>query len=81
MNSDDRNVSVNNNYASDILDCDQQFDVNVTVDRDKDVIDDRYVTSRTSDRMRHIHEHKNEVRSIVEHDDDRLMSVVIIGDS
>ena len=33
--------------------------------------------------MRRIHEHKNanEVRSIVDQDDDRLMSVVIIGDS
>ena len=83
VNSDDRNVSVNNNSASDILDCDEQFSVNVAMDRDKNVIDDRYVTSRTTDRMRRIHENKNadEVRSSVEHDDDRLMSVVIIGDS
>ena len=53
------------------------------MDQDKNLIDDRYVTSRTNDRMRRIHEHKNadEVRSIVEHDDDRLMSVVITGDS
>ena len=83
MNSDHRNVSVNNNSASDISDCDQQFSVNVTMDQDKNVIDDRYVTSRTNDRMRRIHEHKDadEVRSIVEHDDDRLMSIVIIGES
>ena len=45
VNSDDTNVSVNNNSANDILDCNQQFSANVTMVRDKNVIDDRYVAS------------------------------------
>ena len=47
-------------------------------------MNDRYVTSRTKARMRHIHEDNkaDDVTSIVEHDDDDgLKSGVIIGDS
>ena len=69
--------------SSEILESNQESTVNATMDRNLNVVDNRYVTSRTKDRMRHMHEENkaDDVESIVEHADGELKSVVIIGDS
>ena len=83
--SDDRNAAWNNStIISEILDGDQQFSENATIDGNKNVRDDQYVMSQTKARILHIHADNkaDNVKSIVEHDDDDgLKSGVIIGDS
>ena len=75
--------ALNNSLSSEILERNQESIVNATMDRNLNVVDNRYGTSRTKDRMRHMHEENKAdvVESIVEHADDELKSVVIIGDS